>query len=56
MEEDDWLSLYQKLKEDQPKLTVKTGIYGPAENLLEFRKREIEKKIAFLHDVMKAFM
>ena len=56
MEEDDWLSLYQKLKEDQPKLTVKTGVYGPAENLLEFRKSEIEKKIAFLHDVMKAFM
>ena len=55
MEEDDWLSLYQKLKEDQPKLTVKTGVYGPAENLLEFRKNQIEKKIAFLHEVMKAF-
>jgi hypothetical protein len=55
MEEDDWLSLYQKLKEDQPKLTVKSGVYGPADNLLAFRKSEIEKKIAFLHDVMKAF-
>ena len=55
MEEDDWLSLYQELKEDQPKLAVKTGVYGPAENLLEFRKNQIEKKIAFLHDVMKAF-
>ena len=56
MEEDDWLSLYQKLKEDQPKLTVKTGVYGPAENLLEFRKNQIEKKIEFLHEVMKAFL
>ena len=53
---DDWLTLYQKLKDDQPKLTVKTGIYGPAENLLEFRKSQIEKKIAFLHEVMKAFL
>lgn len=56
MEEDDWLSLYQKLKEDQPELTVKTGVYGPAENLLEFRKGQIEKKIEFLHEVMKVFM
>ena len=56
MEEDDWLSLYQKLKEDQPELTVKTGVYGPAENLLEFRKSQIEKKIEFLHEVMKTFM
>lgn len=55
MEEDDWLTLYQKLKEDLPKLAVKTGVYGPAENLLEFRKNQIEKKIAFLHEVMKAF-
>ena len=56
MDEDDWLSLYQQLKEEQPKLVVKTGVYGPAENLLEFRKSQIEKKIAFLHEVMKTFM
>ena len=56
MEEDDWLTLYQQLKEDRPELAVKSGIYGPAENLMEFRSSQMDKKIQFLHEVMKVFL
>lgn len=56
MEEDDWLSLYRKLKEDKTKVTVTSGIYGPTENLFNFRTSQLEKKVEFLHEVMKVFL
>lgn len=55
MEDEDWLSYYRKLKEEKGSLIVTSGIYGPVENLFEFRKDELEKKTDMLREIMKIY-
>lgn len=55
MAEEDWLSYYRSLQKEQESISVISGIYGPAERLLEFRSSELEKKTGLLRDVMKIY-
>lgn len=52
MEEDDWKRLYEKLKEEREGLNITSGIYGPPEKLIEFRRNELDDKIALLEKMI----
>lgn len=51
-EEDDWTAYYGNLLEEEKKLKVDTGIYGPAENVYNLRKKELEEKIETVKELL----
>ncbi|MCL2294439.1 MAG: hypothetical protein FWC36_06220 [Spirochaetes bacterium] len=45
VQENNWTTYYEKLLEQKAELKVETGIYGPPEQLLSLREKELNERI-----------
>ncbi|MDX9802009.1 MAG: hypothetical protein RBT69_11815 [Spirochaetia bacterium] len=51
-EEDDWSAYYERLLDEEKKLKVETGIYGPPENVYTLRKKELDEKLETVKELL----